>query len=151
MIHGVEIKPLTIHADERGFFAELLRSDDKVFTTFGQANVSLNYPGVVRAWHWHEHQEDLWAVVRGMVKVVLYDPRENSPTKSEVQEVFLGEQNPALLRIPVGVIHGYKTIGVEPSVLVYFVTRIYDRMEPDELRVPWNTLDIPYNWDIKFH
>ena len=151
MIEGVQIKPLVVHADERGFFTELLREDDPQFTRFGQANLSLNYPGVIRAWHWHEHQDDLWTVVRGMIKAVLYDAREGSPTKGEVQEVFLGENNYALLRIPVGVVHGYKTIGTEPSLLVYFVTKPYDRNDPDEFRIPWNGSEIPYDWDIKYH
>lgn len=151
MIDGVAIKELTLHADERGFLVELLREDDPLFTRFGQATLSLNYPGVVRAWHWHEEQDDLWAVVKGMIKAVLYDPREGSPTRGQVQEFFLGEQNPILLRIPVGVIHGYKTIGPEPSLLVYFVTKAYDRENPDEYRLPWDTPDIPYNWDIQFH
>lgn len=151
MIHGVQIKPLVVHADERGFFTELFREDDPQYTHFGQANLSLNYPGVIRAWHWHEQQEDLWTVVNGMVKAVLYDPREGSPTKGEVQEVFLGEHNRALLRIPIGVVHGYKTIGTQPSLLVYFVTKPYDRNDPDELRLPWDTAEIPYSWDIKLH
>lgn len=151
MIEGVQIKSLVVHADERGFFTELLREDDPQFTRFGQANLSLNYPGVIRAWHWHEHQDDLWTVVRGMIKAVLYDAREGSPTRGEVQEVFLGEHNYALLRIPVGVVHGYKTIGTEPSLLVYFVTKSYDRNDPDELRIPWDTTEIPYTWEIKYH
>ncbi|MBM2826241.1 MAG: dTDP-4-dehydrorhamnose 3,5 epimerase [Dehalococcoidia bacterium] len=150
MIHGVSIKQLTIHADERGMFTELLREDEEVFTRFGQANFSLNYPGVVRAWHWHSLQDDLWVVVRGMIKAVLYDPREGSPTKGEVQEVFMGEQNPVLVKIPIGVIHGYKTIGVDPSALIYFVTKAYSRDDPDEYRLPWNTGEIPYDWDITF-
>lgn len=151
MIDGVTVKQLTLHTDERGFLAELLREDDPVFTRFGQANLSLNYPGVIRAWHWHGEQDDLWTVVKGMIKAVLYDPREGSPTRGQVQEVFLGEQNPILLKIPVGVIHGYKTIGTEPSLLIYFVTKAYHRESPDEYRLPWNTPDIPYNWDIQFH
>ena len=150
MIQGVEIKQLTSHADERGYLMELLRSDDPIFTKFGQCYVSLNYPGVVRAWHYHKKQDDHLAVVRGMCRVGLYDMREGSPTRGEVNEFYLGDHNPVLLKIPMGVVHGYKTVGVEPSLLVNFPTEVYNRQEPDEYRLPWNTAQIPFNWEIEF-
>ena len=149
MIEGVEIKQLTKHADERGYLMELLRCDDAIFRKFGQAYVSLNYPGVVRGWHYHKKQDDHFAVVKGMVKVALYDAREGSPTQGQVDEFFLGEQHSILLKIPVGVMHGYKTVGNEPSLLVNFPTEPYDPQEPDEYRLPWDTDQIPYDWDIK--
>lgn len=149
MIEGVKIKKLQSNTDERGCLTEILRSDEEIFERFGQIYMSLNYPGVIRAWHYHKKQDDFWAVVKGMVKAVLFDGRENSPTKGEVQEVFLGEQNPALLRIPVGVMHGYKTIGVESSLLINLPTQPYNAADPDEYRLPYDTEEIPYDWDIK--
>ena len=149
MIHGVEFKQLKVNADERGYLMEILREDDEMFERFGQVYVSLNYPGVVRAWHYHKLQNDFFVVVKGMVKVALYDAREDSPTYREVQEVFLGERNNGLLRIPIGVLHGYKTIGTEPSLLLNFPTKTYDRRLPDEYRLPWNTTEIPYDWSLK--
>lgn len=150
MIQGVESKQLAKRADERGFLMELLRSDDSIFTKFGQCYVSMNYPGVVRAWHWHEKQDDFLVVVKGMIKVGLCDMREGSPTRGEVNEFYLGENNNILLKIPVGVAHGYKTIGVEPSLLINFPSEAYSREEPDEYRLPWNTDQIPFNWEIEF-
>jgi dTDP-4-dehydrorhamnose 3,5-epimerase len=149
VIEGVEIKQLTKHADERGYLMELLRCDDAIFRKFGQAYVALNYPGVVRGWHYHKKQDDYFAVVRGMVKVALYDAREGSPTQGQVDEFFLGEQHSILLKIPVGVMHGYKTVGSESSLLINFPTEPYDPQEPDEYRLPWDTDQIPYDWDIK--
>lgn len=150
MIHGVRIKQLKANADERGYLMEMLRADDDLFVKFGQSYVALNYPGVVRAWHYHRRQTDNFVVVKGMIKAALYDDRQDSPTKGQVQEVFLGEQNPVLLQIPAGVIHGYKTIGVETSLLVNFPTELYNPAEPDEFRLPWNDPSIPYDWEIKF-
>ncbi len=150
MIQGVESKQLTKRADERGFLMELLRSDDSIFTKFGQCYVSMNYPGVVRAWHWHKKQDDFIVVVKGMIKVGLCDIREGSPTRGEVNEFYLGENNNVLLKIPVGVAHGYKTMGVEPSLLINLPTEAYSREEPDEYRLPWNTDQIPFNWEIEF-
>ena len=149
MIEGVEIKQLTKHADERGSLMELLRCDDAIFRKFGQAYVSLNYPGVVRGWHYHKKQDDHLAVVKGMAKVALYDAREDSPTQGQVDEFFLGEQNNILLKIPVGVMHGYKTVGAEPSFLINFPSEPYDPQQPDEYRLPWDTDQIPYDWAIK--
>ena len=149
VIEGVQVKQLKPNADERGFLMEILRCDDDLFEKFGQVYVSLNYPGVVRAWHYHKKQNDFFVVVKGMIKVALYDSRDGSPTKGEVNEYFLGENNRVMLRIPVGVMHGYKTMGVEPSLLLNFPTEPYDRQQPDEYRLPWNTTEIPYDWSLK--
>ena len=146
MIEGVEVKQLVKHVDERGFLMELLRSDEPIFRKVGQAFVALNYPGVVRAWHWHRKQDDHFVVVRGMAKVALYDAREGSPTRGQVDEFLLGEDNDVLLKIPVGVMHGYKTEGSEPSLLINFPTEPYNQQEPDEYRLPSDTPEIPYNW-----
>ena len=83
-----------------------------------------------------------------MVKAGLYDPREGSPTKGEVQEVFMGVNNQVMLKIPIGVYHGYKTVGLEPSLLINFPDQLYD--PADEYRAAYNSPDIPYSWDIRF-
>lgn len=150
MIQGVEVKQLTRNADERGFLMEIIRKDDPIFTKFGQCYVSMNYPGVVRAWHYHEKQDDFFVVVKGMIKVGLYDMREGSPSRGEVNEFYLGDNNNIVLKIPVGVAHGYKTVGVEPSLLVNFPSEMYDREEPDEHRLPWDTDQIPFDWEVTF-
>lgn len=149
MIEGVRIKELKVNADERGSLMEILRADDPIFEKFAQVYVSLNYPGVVRAWHYHQRQNDYFVVAKGMVKVVLYDRREGSPTRGMLQEFFLGERHNILLRIPAGVLHGYKTIGVEPSLLLNFPTELYDRAAPDEYRLPWDSPEVPYDWSLK--
>lgn len=150
MIAGVEVKQLTKHADDRGFLMEILRADDPIFQQFGQTYVSLNYPGVIRAWHWHEHQDDYFCCIQGMVQVPLFDLREDSSTRGELNEFFLGDHNPIVLRIPRGVAHGYKTIGVMPSLLINFPSQPFSRDEPDEFRLPWNSERIPYSWETRF-
>lgn len=149
MIDGIVVKQLKRHADERGFLMEMLRNDDDVFSQFGQTYISMNYPGVIRAWHFHKKQDDLWVCVKGMIKTVVYDYREGSRTYGEVNEFFMGDNNPILLKIPVGTMHGYKTVGVEPSLLINYPTEVYNPKQPDEFREPWNSPSIPYNWDIK--
>ena len=150
MIEGVQIKQLKRNADERGFLMEMIRSTDEFFTKFGQCYVSLNYPGVVRAWHYHKKQEDYFVVVQGMCKVGLYDMREGSPTKGVAEAHYLGDNNNIVLRIPIGVAHGYKTVGTEPSLLINFPTEVYNAEEPDEHRMDWDDASVPFNWDIEF-
>src|SRR5205085_8017804 len=99
MIAGVRIKRLKVIPDERGMLMEMLRDDDEFFQKFGQVYLSVVYPGVVKGWHYHQKQTDHFVFVKGMAKVVLYDRREGSKTHGEVNEFFMGEDNPILLVI----------------------------------------------------
>ena len=101
MIDGIQIKQLNRHADERGYLMEMLRCDDEMFGKFAQTYVSMNYPGVIRAWHYHKKQDDIWVCVKGMIKAVVYDSREGSPTHGEVNEFFLGDNNPIMLKLSI--------------------------------------------------
>ena len=149
MIDGVETKKLKVIPDERGFLMEMLRCDDGFYQKFGQVYLTVAYPGVVKGWHYHKIQTDHFVVVKGMLKVVLYDDRDGSPTKGEVNEFFLGEQNPMLLVIPKGVLQGMKGMGTEPGYLVNVPTEPYDYKNPDEYRVDPHDNDIPYDWAQK--
>jgi len=149
LIQGVNVKPLKVIADERGYLMEMMRADDPFFQKFGQSYVSVAYPGVVKGWHFHKVQTDHFVIVKGMMKVVLYDQREGSPTKGLINEFFMGEKNPVLVTIPPGVVHGMKGIGNEPAMLVNVPTEMYKYNEPDEFRIDPHTKDIPYDWDRK--
>ena len=145
-IHGVQVKPLRVIADERGWLMEILRADDGgLFSRFGQVYVSATYPGVVKAWHYHQRQTDNFACVAGMVKLVLFDTREDSPTRNVVNEFFIGVHNPVLVQVPKLVYHGWKCISAEPSLVVNVPDEPYNRADPDEHRLaPHGTL--AYDW-----
>ncbi|MGB4548466.1 MAG: dTDP-4-dehydrorhamnose 3,5-epimerase family protein [Syntrophales bacterium] len=147
MIDGVKIKKLRVIPDERGRLMEILRSDDDFFTQFGQVYMTTAYPGVVKAWHYHKVQSDNMAVIRGMMKIVLYDSRRESKTFGEVNEFFAGEHNPVLIHIPPLVFHGFKCISTEEAVVINVPTEAYRYREPDEYRVDPHTKDIPYDWN----
>jgi dTDP-4-dehydrorhamnose 3,5-epimerase len=144
MIQGVVSKPLKVHPDDRGYFMEILREDDPFFTRFAQSSYTLTYPGVVKAWHYHNQQDDLWFVASGAAQVGLHDLRDDSPTRGQTDTFFLGEHNRALLFIPHGVAHGYRVLGAEPMALVYYTTHVYN--PADELRRDWNDPAIGFNW-----
>jgi len=148
-IHGVQTKPLKVIPDERGRLMEILRCDDPLFRKFGQVYVTTLYPGVVKAWHFHKIQWDHLAVVRGMVKLVLYDAREGSPTRGELQELFLGDHNPLLVQVPPGVLHGFKGISTEEAIVINCPTEPYNASQPDEHRLDAHTKEISYDWARK--
>ena len=149
LIEGVHTKKLAVHADERGRLMEMLRSDDSFFAKFGQVYVTTAYPGVVKAWHFHRLQTDHFVCVHGMMKVVLYDAREGSPTKGIINEFFIGTHNPMLVQIPAGVYHGFKCISDHEAIIINTPTELYNYATPDEYRVPPDTPDIPYDWSRK--
>ena len=149
MIDGVQIKQLKVIPDERGRLMEILRHDDDLFEKFGQVYMTTAYPGVVKAWHYHKRQVDHFSVVKGMMKLVLYDDREGSPTRGDVNEFFMGIHNPILVKIPSGVYHGFKTIGEEEAIVINVPSEPYNRAQPDEFRVDPHKNDIPYEWDRK--
>ena len=146
MIDGVELKRLTTHPDERGFFREIVRNTEEIISEgWAQASHSMMYAGVAKAWHVHRTQIDWWYVPAGNLKVALYDTREGSSTRGELQELFLGEQYEAqLLKIPPGVAHGCRAIGATAH-LIYLTSKTYDP-EHEELRIPHDDPSIGYDW-----
>jgi dTDP-4-dehydrorhamnose 3,5-epimerase len=145
-IDGVKVKSLRMIPDERGWLMEILRADDaELFTTFGQAYVSATYPGVVKAWHFHRKQVDNFACLAGMIKLVLVDTRDGSPTRGAVNEFFLGTEQRLLVQIPALVYHGWKCISTEMAMVLNLPTVPYHYTDPDEFRLaPHGTL--PYDW-----
>ncbi|MEE8380820.1 MAG: dTDP-4-dehydrorhamnose 3,5-epimerase family protein [Thermodesulfobacteriota bacterium] len=147
MIEGVKTKKLKVIPDERGRLMEMLRSDDELFITFGQVYLTTAYPGVVKGWHYHKKQTDNMVVVKGMMKIVLYDAREGSATKGEVNEFFMGIHNTILLQIPPFIFHGFKCIGEEEAMVINCPTETFNYDDPDEFRVDPHENDIPYDWE----
>ncbi len=144
-IDGVQVKPLRVVPDERGWLMEILREDDEQFRRFGQVYVSATYPGVVKAWHFHTRQTDNFACVAGLIKLVLVDTRQGSPTRDTINEFFLGVHNPMLVQVPKLVYHGWKCVSLEPALVLNVPDEPYDRANPDEQRIaPHGTL--PYDW-----
>ena len=149
LIDGVIIKDLRVIPDERGRLMEIMRNDDPFFQEFGQVYMTTNYPGVVKAWHAHRSQTDHVACLQGMIKLVLYDGRPESPTHQMVNEFFVGIHNPKLIVIPPMVYHGWKCVSTEESLVVNIPNKLFDYQQPDELREPHDAEHIPYDWDIK--
>ena len=149
MIKDVVYKQLRFIPDERGRLMEMLRKDDEIFSKLGQVYLTTTYPSVVKAWHYHKLQDDLICCVKGMLKLVLYDDRPDSPTKGDINEFFIGDYNPALVRVPKMVYHGWKCISEEEAIIINAPTEVYNRQQPDEFRQDPHINDIPYKWERK--
>ena len=149
MIKGVVKKRLKLIPDERGRLMEILRNDEALFTKFGQVYMTTTYPQAVKAWHYHEKQDDFITCVKGMLKLVLFDGREGSATRDEINEFFLGEHYPLLVKVPRMVFHGWKCISPDEAIIINVPTEPYNRRKPDEHRIDPHTNNIPYRWGRK--
>ncbi len=122
----------------------MLKSTDEHFEKFGEVYFSTAYPGVVKGWHEHKKQVQFYVVIEGMAKLALYDNRPKSKTYKEMMEICIGEDNYQLVRIPTGVINGYKNIGTKTLILANCATLPH---EPDEmLRYEPHGDKVPYKW-----
>lgn len=146
MIEGVKIKDLKQIPDERGKIMHMLKCTDEGFTGFGEIYFSCIYPGVIKGWHLHKKMTLNYTVPVGHIKLVLYDDRSNSPTKGQLQEVFLGPDNYCLVTIPPLVWNGFKGIGTEMAIVANCSSIPHDPEEIDRLD-PFSQR-IPYNWEI---
>jgi dTDP-4-dehydrorhamnose 3,5-epimerase len=149
MIEDVKTKKLRVIPDERGRLMEILRSDDNLFSKFGQVYISTTYPGVIKAWHKHEKQTDNVACIQGMIKLALYDMREKSSTFKEMNEFYIGIHNPLLIQIPPEIYHGWMCISEKEAIVVNVPTETYNYEHPDEQRLDPHDNDIPYSWKRK--
>jgi dTDP-4-dehydrorhamnose 3,5-epimerase len=147
MINGVVIKKLNIIPDERGKIMHMLKETDDIFERFGEIYFSVVYPDVVKGWHLHKQMTLNYATVSGMIKLVLYDGRKDSPTYKEIQEIFMGEDNYVLVKIPAGITNGFKGMGVKPAIVANCASLPHDPQEI--IRIDPLDNDIPYNWELK--
>jgi dTDP-4-dehydrorhamnose 3,5-epimerase len=146
LISGVVLRPAVTHVDDRGELCEVYDprwqvSNDPLVYVY-QAMVR---PGMTKGWVVHERQDDRIFVSLGFLKIVLYDARPGSPTRGQVDELFLSERNRALLVIPRGVFHAVQNVGNVDAYFVNTPTRPFDHHQPDKRRLPLDTDQIPYS------
>jgi dTDP-4-dehydrorhamnose 3,5-epimerase len=166
MLKGITLKPLKRACDERGCFTEIMRQDWKDLLGQDQpvqTNSSITYPGIIRAWHRHNRgQTDYFIVLKGALKICAYDEE----TK-ELDEIISTGLDLQVLRMPGHYWHGFKAVGNETALLIYFTTKLYDYQNPDEERRPWNDPKIlpklingkkddprtgkPWDWNLSPH
>jgi dTDP-4-dehydrorhamnose 3,5-epimerase len=147
MIEGVVISPRRIIPDDRGKVMHVLKATDPEFEKFGEVYFSMVYPGVVKGWHLHKEMVINYAVPSGMIKLVLFDDRPASKTRGELQEIYLGQENYCLVKVPIRVWNGFKGVGVEPALVLNCATIPHDPAEIERLDPHHN--HIKYDWALK--
>ena len=145
MIDGVKIIKLKKIPDERGTIFHMLRKSDDHFIGFGEIYFSTIHPGAVKGWHRHNPATLNYAVIVGNIKLVLYDIRENSSTKGELMELFIGEDNYCLVQIPPLVWNGFKAVGTKTAIVANGCTHAHGNFESERLNPHQN--NIFYNWE----
>lgn len=142
VIPDVEIKPVTVSADNRGRFSEILRASSAPLKLV-QANHSRSRAGVVRGLHFHRRQADLWYVVTGRIRVGLVDLRvPGGPPQAHT--VDLDGDDPATLYVPPGVAHGFAAL--TDVDLIYWVSEEYDAS--DEFGIAWDDPTLGIDWGV---
>jgi dTDP-4-dehydrorhamnose 3,5-epimerase len=147
MIDGVIVEPLKKICDERGAIYHMLRCDDPHFQQFGEIYFSKVNPNAIKGWHIHSQMTLNYAVVIGMIKLVLYDDRDGSPSKGQVQEIFIGDDNYARVTVPPLVWNGFKGISTTPAIVANCATLPHAKDEIKRCDPLIN--DIPYDWSLK--
>ncbi len=146
-IDGVKIIQLRQIIDERGKIMHMMKSTDAHFEKFGEIYFSTCWPNTIKAWHIHQKMTVNNAIVSGRAKLVIYDSREESKTKGNLMEIFLGEDNYKLVQIPPGLANGYKSYGDKLTILANCANLPHD---PDEMiKIDPFKNDIPYDWGLK--
>jgi len=162
MLSGIKIQDIIRFPDERGIFSELYRDDWKNFVSddkIVQANLSITYPGMIRAWHRHHRgQVDYFITIKGTTKICAYDGKPDSQTYGQLNEIISSEDRIQCIRIPGFYFHGFKSLGYKPAYVIYLTTKLYDYQNPDEERKAWNDPSIidpktnkPYDWNAFPH
>jgi dTDP-4-dehydrorhamnose 3,5-epimerase len=151
LIAGVRLAQLSVFPDDRGYFMEVQRMGKGLAADFpaatSQVSAALNYPGSVKAFHYHLHQTDCWTPVKGLLQVALVDLRAGSSTFGLRNTLYVGPLRPWQILIPPGVGHGYKVVGGQEAMLVYMTDRFYNPQ--DEGRIPYNDPSIHYDWETQ--
>lgn len=146
-IDGVIITPLKKIPDERGMILHMLRNDAPHFEQFGEVYFSFAYPQVVKGWHLHTQMTLNYAIPVGMIKLVLFDNRDDSPTKGTLMEIFTGEDKYELITIPKNVWNGYKVISSQTAIVANCATHPHTPGEMERMD-PFDQSLIKYDWQI---
>ena len=150
-IDGLIFRQVRAVPHEDGHVTEVARASwPELVDPVVQVHLTTTFPGRIRAWGLHQKSTDRLFVVSGLVKIVVYDGRRDSPTSGHINEFTVSEKNPGLLIIPPNLYHGWKNIGTWEAIIINMPTRMYSYEEPDALDLPWDSEAaariVPYRW-----
>ncbi len=133
--------PQPVHTDDRGW--SLMNQLRGGLRPEGQINFSVQYPGVVKAWHRHARQTDFWVCLTGHIKVGVHREEDG-----RVWCTVIGEKRPGVVVIPPPLWHGAATVGDAQAGLLYYVTHAFDAQKPDEERRAYDSV-AGFPWGVR--
>lgn len=133
--------PVSVYCDDRGW--SLMNQFVGVLSSQGQINYSVQYPGVIKAWHRHDKQTDFWMCISGHLKVGVHREADGRSWMA-----VIGEKRPGIVIIPPPLWHGAATVGPEPAGLLYYLTHQFDPANPDEHRRSHDSVD-GFPWTVQ--
>lgn len=150
-IEGLRFRPTRPVPHEDGTVTEVARrSWAEIDHDIVHVHVTTTQPGRIRAWGLHQRSTDRLVVVKGLVSIVVYDGRNESPTKGALNEFKVSERNPGILVIPPRLYHGWKNLGTDEAFIINMPTSQYDYDEPDALDLPYDapaaSTVVPWRW-----
>jgi dTDP-4-dehydrorhamnose 3,5-epimerase len=151
LIDGLTFRTARPVPHEDGYLTEVLRKSwPEVEHEVVQVHLTTTFPGRVRAWGLHRHSWDRLHVVHGLLSIVCFDARKESPTFGAVNEFRVSDHNPGLLTIPPNVFHGWKNIGVDDASVINMPTVLYNHEQPDAVDIPYESelaeQVVPWRW-----
>ena len=147
MIDGLKVIPLRRVPDERGTIMHMMKRTDPHFIEFGEIYFSSIYKDVIKGWHLHRDMTLAYACVHGRIKLVVHDDREGSPTRGEIDELFLGPDNYSLVMIPPLLWNGFKGMSDPEAIVANCCTHPHDPSRSS--RHDPLASHIPYDWGVK--
>jgi dTDP-4-dehydrorhamnose 3,5-epimerase len=150
-IDGLSFRPVRPVPHEDGTVAEVARASwPEVDLPIVQVHVTTTQPGRIRAWGLHRHSTDRLFVVNGLVSIVVFDGRRDSPTVGALNEFKVSERNPGLLVVAPNLYHGWKNIGTTEAFIINMPSSQYDYDHPDALDLPYDAPHapdiVPFRW-----
>jgi dTDP-4-dehydrorhamnose 3,5-epimerase len=150
-IDGLVFRPVRPVPHEDGTVAEVARASwPEIDLPIVQVHVTTTQPGRIRAWGLHRRSTDRLFVVNGLVSIVVYDGRRDSPTCGALNEFKISERNPGLVVIAPNLYHGWKNIGTTEAFIINMPSSQYDYDEPDALDLPYDLPEapeiVPFRW-----
>ena len=146
LIEGVRIRPAIMHPDERGTLTEVFdlrwEFDEAPLVFVYQVTIR---PGQSKGWVKHDRHADRSFFSLGAIRIVLYDDREDSPTRGRLNEFVFGEERRVLLYIPAGVWHALRNVGDKDALFINCPTEAYQYDDPDKWVLPDENDVIPYD------
>lgn len=125
----VDIKKIDVKRDERGWLAEVIKTEDVGNSPFGLIHITTAKAGYTKGGHFHKRKTEWFCVIKGEGELFLKDLKSN-----EEKNLKLREEDMSLVKIPPFIFHSIKNVGEGDMYLLAYVSEGFDPNDPDTYR-----------------